>query len=330
MVPVEWEIAGNWDDVLEEIDPTRRDVYFREGYVDAYVNAGAKAECFIARSRDRVFLLPYLRVENPAFGPGRFDVSVAYGYGGPVSSHDDAAFVHDCCSRFVHAMRVRGCVMATIRYHPLLANHVGVPQDWAPTLRRHTVAIDLRPTVDEIWTGQIHPKHRNKIRQAHKNGLEFHVDRDWEHLDSFIEIYEETMHRLGADDIYLFDHEYYRRIQRGLEGRAFLAFSSLGREPLAAAIFLHDGPYGHYHLSGTTGDARRLRAGNHLVYNGALRLKEMGCSLLHLGGGVASDEGDALYEFKRRFGNVVRPYYISVLMFDGNGDGSRTSVRQHS
>ena len=63
-----------------------------------------------------------------------------------------------------------------------------------------TICIDMKPSVEDIWSGQISSKNRNMIRKAKKTGLEYFIEYDFKSLDIFEKLYFETMRRLNADE----------------------------------------------------------------------------------------------------------------------------------
>ena len=62
---------------------------------------------------------------------------------------------------------------------------------------RKTVWINLEKSLDEIWMQDISTQNRNTIKKCVKNGLRVEISEDY---DEFLEIYNQTMKKVGADD----------------------------------------------------------------------------------------------------------------------------------
>ena len=87
-----------------------------------------------------------------------------------------------------------------------------------------------------------------------------------------------------------------------------------GEEPVAAAIFLRGKRWAHYHLAGSTAEGRQYKASTLLVNEGARWAHEAGCELLHLGGGLAEDDG--LARFKFSFSDKSFDYHTLAVLSD--------------
>ena len=313
---IEYGILKNWDDVLEKLPTEQSDIYFSSAYVFLYENEQDKAECFIYKNGSQVYLFPYLKRENHLCNESFFDFETAYGYGGPVASSIDPDFIAAAESVLFDTCRRNGFVAGFMRSSPWLDNQKVIADVSRLTLDRKTVLMDLRPTEEEIWSEQIHSKHRNVIRKAEREGLTFEVDAAFEHIGAFVEMYSSTMQRLNADDFYFFSEDYFTRFETSMAGNAFLGLVRFEDKIISAALFMHQGIYGHYHLSGSLPEFRRLAPNNLLIYKAALHLKTLGVRFFHLGGGSDSSPENTLFKFKRRFSPICRDFYIGKFIFD--------------
>jgi serine/alanine adding enzyme len=311
----EFSIVKDWSALLLDIPVSERDVYFSVEYLSLYESEVDSAECFVFRSGDDLYLLPYLKRSHRIEDTVYYDFETAYGYGGPLSNSRDPEFLRQAEQALCEACSAADIVAGFVRFSPWLKNHDLVMEQSCLLFDRKTVAMDLSVDETEIWTKQIHSKHRNVIRKAEREGLTFEVDADFKYMDAFISLYRGTMARLVADDFYFFTDEHFRMLAETLRGAAFLGVVFSDGKIVSAAIFLHSGMYGHYHLSGSDAAYQYLAPNNFMLHRAALHLKEMGVERFHLGGGNDGSEDNSLLKFKRRFSPDCLDFYIGKFVF---------------
>ena len=161
---------------------------------------------------------------------------------------------------------------------------------------------------------EIHTKNRNVIKKGEKNGLKFIADYEFKYLDDFVKLYDQTMDKLNADDFYYFDDKYYQQFVKNVP--SFLGVVTLEDKIISAALFMYDGCYAHYHLSGSDKAYLNYLPNNYMLYHAALELKRQGAELFHLGGGTTSDENDSLLSFKRKFSKDLYQFSIGKVIFN--------------
>jgi hypothetical protein len=306
---------GRWEEL---VDAAAADVYYRPGYCRAYEAAGHGRAVAVV-TEDAVF--PLLLRPLP-FGEGGFDAATPYGYGGVLSRARGTSVTGT-----VHASEVRqlrdwcvtnGVVSCLLRLHPLDGGpgQLAEADEAGPDLdiREHgpTTAIDLARLTDGRLEGM------SKGRKADLTIARRELELTWGGegaLERFRTIYDNTMRRVGAGEFYLFPADYYQALQDGLGDRLGVALALLDGEPVGGALFLAGPRFAHYHLSGTTDAGRELKAGTLLVHAGAEWSRELGCDLLHLGGGTQG--ADSLFAFKKTFGGETYTYAFATLVADG-------------
>lgn len=308
-------IEEKWNNFISTFPQQNRDIYFKEEYVKLYEDKDNRAVCVVVDDGKNMLLFPFLRRSFEVQGKIFYDFETAYGYGGPIyKDSKDTTFIHSALKVMNDFLTENAYVAGFIRFHPLLHNEVDfcigkVIHD------RKTIAMNLTLSVNELWMNEIHTKNRNIIKKGDKSGLRFIVDTKYEHLDEFEMLYNSTMDKLNADDFYYFSDLYYKRIGSVLPN-SFLGLVECGNKIISSAIFMYDGEYGHYHLSGSDITSLKLSPNNFMLYHAALELKKRGVKLFHLGGGTTSDEMDPLYCFKSRFSKSTYDFYIGKLIFN--------------
>ena len=163
-------------------------------------------------------LLRELEEVTPGF-PGEWrDVTSVYGYAGPLAS--PPPLPEETRARwisFVDAFfRDQHVVSAFSRLHPLLEQTSllqgfgeVVPVGW-------TLSLDLRQSEEEQWNG-FRRNHRQDIKRLIALGVTCE-QAGVEQLDEFIEMYYDTMDRVGASPLYYFSKHYFTRLLEDLPG----------------------------------------------------------------------------------------------------------------
>lgn len=309
-------LTNNWDHYLELLEPAQKDIYFCQKYASLYENDADTVEAFVYLGGDCVLLLPYLKRKILFQGDEYWDFETPYGYGGPITNTSDETFIAASQGNLYRVLREKGFIAGFVRFHPLLQNWKLLSEVACVLLERKTVAIDLTLSEAELWSVQMHPKHRNVIRKAIGYGLEFVSDYSFSELDSFIRLYNDTMKKVCADDFYYFTELYYENLVNAFKGKSFLGKVIFEGKMIAAAIFLSDGYTGHYHLSCSDEKYLRYYPNNLMLYKAALELKKNGHRVFHLGGGTDKSDNNSLLNFKRRFSSNYLDFYIGKIVFD--------------
>lgn len=309
------ELIDSWNDKLNQFTPDKQDVYFSESYVKLYENAIDKAVCIVATDDDFCVLIPILRRE---IQPGYFDFETPYGYGGFIANKTDAGKINEAIEQIKNYLAQNNYVAGFIRFHPLLRNANMCREQVQVVDDRYTIAIDLKPDLNEIWLEQVHTKNRNTIRKAEKRGLTFVADHDFEYMDDFIRLYNKTMDKLGADNFYYFDNQYYLKWLETLKTNSFLAVVKLQDKVISACIVMYQKQWAHYHLSGSDRDFLNLEPNNFMLWNAAMELKKLGAEQFHLGGGIDANPENTLLKFKERFSTNKYMFSFGKMIFNND------------
>jgi hypothetical protein len=159
----------------------------------------------------------------------------------------------------------------------------------------------------------MHPNHRRFLQQWRNGGTAI-CDDPLELVEAFDRLYAAFLadHAVGPD---------YRFPPQSLSGLAGAAGATwLGARDHAGVIeavvvFLRQGTRADLFLATSSPEGRRHSRG--LYWEGARRLREYGVHTVNLGGGVV--DGDALAQFKRRFGARSQGTLALRQVFDQEG-----------
>lgn len=296
------ETKEQWNQVVADF--AVQDVYYSYEYNDwnAKKEAGKAKLVHFQNSLGSV-IYPFIIRKIDADVPGLpvYDITSAYGYGGPLVSGDPEVLV-EFTELFQAYCRKSNIVSEIVRMHPLLEN-ARYLQDYC-TLRyiRKTTAVNLTSELEVIQQQYSHMAKRN-IKKARSHQLYCReVEKSDQHIGMFLQLYNETMERKAAAFNYYFSAAILKKqLMDTAISRSHLIFVYHGERVIAAAILLTAKRFAHYHLGASDKRYLSMRPNNLLFDFMVAFSRQQGCDMLHLGGGY--QEGDSLFKYKSSFTN---------------------------
>ncbi len=179
---------------------------------------------------------------------------------------------------------------------------------------RSFLFLNLEDSLESIFQN-FSPTHRYEIRK-----FESHIslitneksDHHQELTEALFDLYKQTLQRTQANPLY---HYTQATLLCLLNNPIHLVVGARHKGKIVAlSVFLRHGKVADYFLNASTQEGRIFS--KNLIWWGCQILKERGVNHLNLGGGIR--EGDALENFKRRFG--ARPLYPPILKLIFNQD----------
>lgn len=262
-------------------------------------------------------------------GRGWRDATSVYGYPGPISSESDPpeSMLRGFATDLREELERRSVIAVFSRLNPLLQQRNILTYAGGRIITKGpTVAIDLQQP-PETQFRQYRTNMQRDIRSSKEAGAVCRRDDPWKYLNDFIDIYYETMERVGAASRYFFSADYFRRFRESLQGKAHLFVVLLGGEPICGGLFTHCQRFIQYHLGGTRTDYRHL-APTKLMFDTVRLWGNTGdASYFHLGGGVGAKE-DGLFNFKLGFSNLKLDFRVWQAVLNEQVYTSLASERQ--
>lgn len=313
------------------IESTPHDIYHTAAYHRvATFDGDGFPQLLIYGAADRFVAWPYLL--NPILDTAgvldrpAFDVSSTYGYSGPLAHGCEPGdpIISDAFEAFRSVWLEQGVISAFTRFHPILQNHrwfLGVLDPLVPQhpnqgvlLTGTTVSIDLTKPDSQVLAE--YPRvFRQEIASSRRKGLLTSIDRELAYLETFTELYADTMRRNNAQRAYFLRRDYFPDLIAALGDDAILFVTKSGSDVAGACLFLSHHGILHPHLAGTStpflpmsplkvmwDDVRRWAA-------------ERGDRVMHLGGGRGG-LSDSLLAFKSRFSPDRRSFYTGRWILD--------------
>ncbi len=284
----------------------------------AYVEADARRDArlqpaWIAYRSAGEFWLHGLHLVDVS-GTDRRDASSPYGYGGPVASSDDPAFVHAAWQAYRGWMREQRVVVEYVRFHPLLANERLYGGEVADN--REVVCVDLEGEPEAGYAARL----KQTLKKAQRAGLRYTEQPLAPLAAAFGRYHRAAMREMGAGDFFLFDDGYFEALAAGGRARQGRAPRSGGPGDWLAAPLLHHRPgVRGFHRAATTAQGRPWGASSFALHGGALAARAPGARRLYLGGGSDRRPDNPLLFFKASFSPVRLPYRTGSAVFDADG-----------
>jgi hypothetical protein len=236
------------------------------------------------------------------------DATSVYGYAGPLSSPEVPEWViRNFQAALANAVREEQVVTVFSRLHPFL------PQ--APLLdglglclrTGLTVAIDLTAP-PEVQRACYRNNYRSRIKRLQRLGVSCQHDPEFDYLDDFVRIYDETMRRVGAASHLCFSPSYFCDLVAGGGTHVHLFVCLLDNQPIAGGLYLECGDFVSYHLGGTLDEYVPLSPSRLLMDVARLWAHGRGRRVLHLGGGTTGSADDPLFQFKAGFSDRAHDF----------------------
>ncbi len=306
-----------WKAFLKKAD---HDFYHLPEYVSfAGRHEGGEATAFLVEEQGQGLLIPFLL--RPL--PEKLDVQVdgcdalsPYGYPAPIlyGSPDDNTFER-LWRQFIEMAKERGVISVFVRMHPLLPFPKESLRKYGSLIQHgQTVYCDLSLSCEDML-GQTCKNHKRNIRKLQKNGFTT-VRNDWTFWHPFMEVYRETMRRVGAKGFYLFSDEYFDDLKRALKEKLDLwVVVSADGEFAAGAVFTVTNGIIEYHLGGTAEPFLGVAPSKLMFSDVRTWGKEGGHRILHLGGGLGG-ETDSLFKFKAGFSQDHSSFHTFRMVLD--------------
>ena len=296
---------------LMEIMPN--DVFFYPEYHQLF--SKSDPVIFIHKDKDRIFCLPFLK--KPIDNTSYFDLESAYGYGGPFSNSSDQKFIEESWKALESRLYENNVVGGFIRFNPFLNNHE-LTSESVISVQRICPIVSLfcqDKSLEDIWK-DYNKNTRNKIRKANKVKLGLEIGSDKKAMTEFIEMYNKSMDRLGAEGQYYFSDDFFFDLSDKMSSAMKILFAKQDGKITGTALLLISQNVMTYFLSATN-DQGRTNGSAHFLRHRAIEFAlQKGISKINFGGGKTNEIDDSLLKFKMGFSNTLEDYYIGKMVIN--------------
>lgn len=307
------EQAVDWLGILEQCAPY--DFYHLPQYHALAEELGeGSARLLVYREGDYQIVLPILLRSLDALpaaraiGPGWMDATSVYGYPGPIASSEPVppAVIANFQQALLERLRDWRVVTVFSRLNPLLPQRhlvAGLGEFFVS----QTVSIDLTEPV-AVQRSRYRRSFKDAINKLRRLGLTVVRDAERTHLDTFVEIYHETMCRVDAAERYFFPPGYFQALSDRLGSRMELFMGFHQGQAVCGGLLVACHGVLQYHLGGTRTAALCYAPMKLLVDEARLWACSQGLRVLHLGGGATPAPDDPLLFFKRGFSDRLHEF----------------------
>lgn|SRR5699024_5023228 len=294
------------DSSKDEQDKLKHDIYFTKEYakVNELIENG-EAKFFEIKSKNGHITHSAIKreIQTKIGGEKYYDLITPYGYGGPI--------IHDYSNKQQLIKEFNECfgiycnnnniVSEFVRFHPVFQNYQEMKDVYDVTYMRQTVGTDFKK-FEDTFQNEFSRTARTKVRKRLRDDrFSFHIDRGFENVEDFVDIYNQTMDRHNASHFYYFNKEYFYALKDKLQKNVLTISVKFEDEIIAMGLYFLSGNVIHDHLNGTNPDFLEYSPAYLLKYASMKWGVENGYSLIHYGGGVSNTEDDPVLHFKKRF-----------------------------
>ena len=249
-------------------------------------------------------------------GSGYRDATSVYGYCGPLSRISSGKFDNKDFSSALRNFLVDNRIITVFsRLNPFVRQDHILSGMGQITLGGEIVNIDLS-TSPESQKNAYHKRLKTYINKSRRE-MDICPARSNEEILRFVELYYETMWRVGAEEKYYFPKQYFFDLLNSTDFKAeiLLARDKQTQEIMGGVLFVIKKRTVHYHLSGTSEKFLRASPVKLLIDEMRLRAHKKGLVHFNLGGGV-NGRKDSLFYFKSGFSRDYKPFKLWKFIVD--------------
>ncbi|MEY2619274.1 MAG: hypothetical protein RL522_2276 [Pseudomonadota bacterium] len=243
---------------------------------------------------------------------GEWGATSPYGYGGPITTSDDPAFLAQAWSAWQAWCRQEGVLAEFCRFHPhapgALRAFSGRVQE-----NRQTVSVDL--TVADVAAG-FNSLTRRKIRRTQQAGVQARWSRDPADWARYGPFYRQAMQDIQATPFYFFPDAYFEALAP-LPCAHLLVCEHEDRW-LSAGVYLLEGGVLEYHLGASSPEGKETGTPSLLQAEAAAWGQAQGAHSLYLAGGTDTSADNPLLFYKLGFSRRTLPFSVGQAVHDDN------------
>lgn len=278
-----------------------REVAAHPAYVRLFTRPQERAVCAVSECDQGGILFPLI-LRPLAAEPWTseheevWDAATPYGYGGPFTWGAEHLDVNQFWNEF-SAWAKNQKIISTFTRLSLFPEQI-LPLPVKTVIDRRNIVRPLQVDEPTMWMEFAH-KVRKNVNRARQLGVEIRIDHEGLELDSFLEIYEETMGRRNASHGYFFGREFFETMLRDLRGQYVFFHSVLQGQVVSSELVLVSEHHLYSFLGGTRSEFFQVRP-NDLLKHAIIEWgRDMGKTMFVLGGGWQEDDG--IFNYKVAF-----------------------------
>lgn len=301
-----------WFDFFLKSRNIELDIYYDTSFLnlDAKMQKG-DYEIAVLYKDNNLLIYPYIKLPILVKGfTNYYDITSPYGYAGPYSNSRDADFLKNAELLLIKYFVESNIVSEFIRYHYNYNKEFFFTNNIVNLFNRNIVTVDLRRNAEEIWATEFSSKCRNLYRKTESEEYVFEFSTDLKDLQTFFNLYIETMKNVRADEFYYFDNAIIQQTFVDLKDKVKLVKIVKDGITFASALFFIRNKIVTYYLSARNIQHTKVNATNYLLAKTIMWAANEENVIFNLGGGNNCEEGNLLLNFKKNFSSTITPFYI--------------------
>ncbi|MBC7915777.1 MAG: GNAT family N-acetyltransferase [Pyrinomonadaceae bacterium] len=274
---------------------------------------------FVYSEGEKFIAVPLL--VRKVFDTEYFDITSAYGYVGPISNVRfemmPEPFLNNFKSSFLNYLECEKIISVFFRLHPFMNQDVLLEKFNSLHSNGKTVVLDLQVSLEDQRT-KYRRTIRENINQLRKKGYYVKEANDLKSVRDFVSIYSENMRRIGADDYYFFNEDYFIKLLESseIDSKLLLVYSSQ-HEAICGTLVTCTNKIIQGHLIGTKTNYLKESPAKLLVEEISILGRANNMNYYHLGGGVGGGN-DSLFNWKAGFSNEFLEFKTWRFIADEN------------
>ena len=303
----------NWDLFLDYfIKEGYYDSYHYYDYLNLYKSDKNKPILFVNQDKNKLFILPFLKIQIPE--TNYYDFESAYGYGGPLSSSSETNFINDSWLKFKNILKEEKIIAGIVRFHPILNSNKIIENDLIRIIYKcDTVVMECNQSLDNARSNYAKDI-KNRLNKIDKNSISVNISNEMDSMQKFKKIYQERMKSLNADQNYFFSENYFDNFKNMGKDNWKILTVTYESKIIGAAILLFSKKICNVHLSSS------LEKHFNLSPNIIIRDKiiehcyDKKIHYIHFGGGRTQSKDDSLLNFKKKFCDNLKTYFLGGIV----------------
>ena len=288
----------------------KKDFYHSYDYHQVCIKDNEVAKLLVYSSGDTSIAFPL--VIRPINGSGFFDATSVYGYAGPLisglTSHFDFQDWKEQMLGYFLDDKIISIFSSTnpfIDNQEQLLSHMGEIESLGDI-----VYFDLKQSKAHL---KQYSKTTKRYIKRNKELFDIREGNSEDDARQFLEIYYQSMERVGANSQYYFKLPYFIKLLRNhsfFDASFVFATSKENGDVASGAFIIRTKDHiVQYHLSGTVDAYRHLSPIRGVIDYVRCQGKLDSYNFFNLGGGVGS-KNDSLYDFKASFSKKTAPFKV--------------------
>ncbi|WP_010517360.1 GNAT family N-acetyltransferase [Croceivirga radicis] len=299
---------NEWNKTIGSFE--KKDFYHSYDYHQVCLKENELAKLLFYSSGDTSIAFPL--VIRPINGSEFFDATSVYGYGGPLISQLTSHFVfQDWNQHMLDFFQNDKIISVFSSTNPFIDSqeHLLLQMGEIETMG-DIVYVDLKQGTERR---EHYSKTTKRYLNRNKTIFDIREGNSEEDARKFLEIYYQSMERVGASKQYYFKLPYFIKLlqNKSFFDANFVFATSKENGDVASGAFIirTKSSIVQYHLSGTAEKYRHLSPIRSVIDYISRKEKLDDCKYFNLGGGVGS-KNDSLFEFKASFSKNRAPFKV--------------------